>query len=171
MSYKNVQYGRSRIRRNYARVQTNVELPNLIEVQTESFKWLLEDGIAELFKEISPIKDHGDGEKFELHFGAHEFDEPKYTIKEAKMHSVNYSRALRVNVELENKETGEVKEDKIFMGEFPVMTPWGTFIINGSERVIVTQIVRSAGAFFSVEVDKKSGQRLFSGQIIPTRGA
>lgn len=171
MSYKNVQYGRSRIRRNYARVQTNVELPNLIEVQTESFKWLLEDGIAELFKEISPIKDHGDGEKFELHFGTHEFDEPKYTIKEAKMHSVNYSRALRVNVELENKETGEVKEDKIFMGEFPVMTPWGTFIINGSERVIVTQIVRSAGAFFSVEVDKKSGQRLFSGQIIPTRGA
>ena len=99
LSYKNVQYGRSRIRRNYARVQTNVELPNLIEVQTESFKWLLEDGIAELFKEISPIKDHGDGEKFELHFGAHEFDEPKYTIKEAKMHSVNYSRALRVNVE------------------------------------------------------------------------
>ena len=171
MSYKNVQYGRSRVRRNYARVQTNVDLPNLIEVQTESFKWLLGEGIAELFRELSPIKDHGDGEKFELHFGEHEFDEPKYTIKEAKMHSVNYSRALRVNVELENKETGEVKEDKIFMGEFPVMTPWGTFIINGSERVIVTQIVRSAGAFFSVEVDKKSGQRLFSGQIIPTRGA
>ncbi len=170
MSYKNVQYGRTRVRRNYARVQTNIELPNLIEVQTESFKWFLKDGIAELFKELSPIKDHGDGEKFELHFGEHEFDEPKYTIKEAKMHSVNYSRALRVNVELENKETGEVKEDKIFMGEFPVMTPWGTFIINGSERVIVTQIVRSAGAFFSVEVDKKSGQRLYSGQIIPTRG-
>ena len=170
MSYKNVQYGRSRVRRNYARVQTNIELPNLIEVQTESFKWLLGEGIGELFKELSPIKDHGDGEKFELHFGEHEFDEPKYTIKEAKMHSVNYSRALRVNVELENKETGEIKEDKIFMGEFPVMTPWGTFIINGSERVIVTQIVRSAGAFFSVEVDKKSGQKLFSGQIIPTRG-
>ena len=170
MSYKNVQYGRTRVRRNYARVQTNIELPNLIEVQTESFKWLLGEGIAELFKELSPIKDHGDGEKFELHFGEHEFDEPKYTIKEAKMHSVNYSRALRVNVELENKETGEIKEDKIFMGEFPVMTPWGTFIINGSERVIVTQIVRSAGTFFSVEVDKKSGQKLFSGQIIPTRG-
>ena len=99
LSYKNVQYGRSRIRRNYARVQTNVELPNLIEVQTESFKWLLEDGIAELFKEISPIKDHGDGEKFELHFGAHEFDEPKYTIKEAKYEKHNlYLSFARNNV-------------------------------------------------------------------------
>lgn len=171
MSYKNIQYGRTRVRRNYARVQTNVELPNLIAVQTESFKWLLGEGLDEVFKEVSPIKDHGDGEKFELRFGEHEFDEPEYTIKEAKMHSVNYSRALRVKVELENKETGEVIEDKVFMGDFPVMTPWGTFIINGSERVIVTQIVRSAGAFFSSEADKKTGQKLFKGQIIPTRGA
>ncbi len=171
MSYKNIQYGRKRIRRNYARVQTNVELPNLIAVQTESFKWLLGEGLDEVFKEVSPIKDHGDGEKFELRFGEHEFDEPEYTIKEAKKHSVNYSRALRVKVELENKETGEVIEDKVYMGDFPVMTPWGTFIINGSERVIVTQIVRSAGAFFSSEADKKTGQRMYKGQIIPTRGA
>ena len=132
MSYKNVQYGRTRVRRNYARVQTNVELPNLIEIQTKSFDWFMKDGFSALFKELSPIKDHGDGEKFELHFKEHEFDEPKYSIRDAKIHKVNYSRALRVNVELENKETGEFKDDKIFMGEIPVMTPWGTFIINGS---------------------------------------
>jgi DNA-directed RNA polymerase subunit beta len=171
LSYKIVQYGRTTQRRNYGRVQTNVDLPNLIEVQTASFQWLLGEGFDELFKELSPIKDHGDGEKFELTFGEHEFDEPKYSIREAKIHKVNYSRALRVNVSLENKETGEIKEDKIFMGDFPVMTPWGTFICNGSERVIVTQIVRSAGTFFKKDVDKKTGQQLFSGQIIPTRGA
>ena len=107
MSYKNVQYGRSHVRRNYARVQTNVELPNLIEVQTGSFAWLLDEGLSTLFKELSPIKDHGDGEKFELNFLSHEFDAPKYTIQEAKMQNVNYTRALRVNDALENKETGE----------------------------------------------------------------
>ena len=171
MSWKNIQYGKKRVRRNYSRVQTNVELPNLIEVQTESFKWLLEDGLKALFKDISPIKDHGDGEKFELYFRDYEFDAPKYSIREAKVQKVNYSRALKVNVELYNKETGEIKEEKIFMGDFPVMTPWGTFINNGSERVIVTQIVRSAGAFFSREKDKKTGHYRFTGQIIPTRGA
>ena len=171
MSYKNIQYGRTRVRRNYGRVQTNVELPNLIEVQTESFKWLLETGLKELFTELSPIKEHEEGGKVELSFLDYEFSEPKYSIKEAKMHNVNYSRALHVNVALENKETGEIKDDKIFLGEFPVMTPWGTFIINGAERVIVTQIIRSAGVFFSKEVDKRSGQALYSGQIIPTRGA
>ena len=170
MSYKNVQYGRKNVRRNYARVQTNVDLPNLIEVQTESFKWLLGEGLATLFKELSPIKDHGDGEKFELSYLEHEFSDPKYTIQEAKMHNVNYSRQLYCKVALENKETGELKEDKVFMGDFPMMTPSGTFIIHGSERVIVTQIVRSAGVFFSKEVDKKTGQALFAGQIIPTRG-
>ncbi len=171
MSFKNIQYGKTRVRRNYARVQTNVELPNLIEVQTGSFKWFMENGIKELFTEISPIKDHGDGEKFELIFGDYDFDEPKYSVPEAKIHNVNYSQALKVNVQLFNKETGEIKEDKIFMGEFPVMTPWGTFIINGSERVVVTQIIRSAGVFFGKEVNKKSGRANYSGQVIPTRGA
>lgn len=171
MSWKNIQYGKKRVRRNYSRVQTNVELPNLIEVQTESFKWLMDEGLRSLFSEISPIKDHGDGEKFELYFKEHEFEEPNYSIKEAKIHNVNYSRALKVNVELYNKETGEIKEEKIYMGDFPVMTPWGTFINNGSERVIVTQIIRSAGAFFSREKDKKTGHLHYTGQIIPTRGA
>ncbi|MGI6728653.1 MAG: DNA-directed RNA polymerase subunit beta [Bacilli bacterium] len=171
MSWKEITYGKDRVRRNYSRVPTNVELPNLIEVQTESFKWLMEKGLKDLFDELSPIKDHGDGEKFELYFTDYEFDEPKYTIAEAKMHNANYSRALKVTVSLENKETGEVKEDKVFMGEFPVMTPWGTFIINGSERVVVSQIIRSSGVFFSKNKDSKSGQIRFSGQIIPTRGA
>ena len=169
MSFKNVVYGKNRVRRNYSRVQTNVELPNLIEVQTQSFEWFVNEGIKELFKEISPIKDHG--EKLELYFQNYEFDEPKYSIPEAKRNDVNYSRPLKVDVLLKNKETGEIKEQKIFLGEFPVMTPWGTFIINGAERVIVSQIIRSAGVFFSSETDKKSGQVLFSGQVIPTRGA
>ena len=109
----------------------------------------MDEGLRALFKEISPIKDHGDGEKFELHFMEHYFEEPKYSIKEAKLHKVNYSRSLKVHVALENKETGEFKDDTVFMGELPIMTPWGTFIFNGSERVVVTQIVRSAGVFFS----------------------
>lgn len=171
LSWKNIQYGKKRVRRNYSRVQTNVELPNLIEVQTSSFDWLVKQGIKELLAEISPIKDHSDGEKFELYFGDYEFDEPKYTVKEAKKHNVNYARSLKINVSLVNKETGEIKEDKIFMGEFPWMTPWGTFIINGSERVVVTQIIRSAGVFFSSTIEKKSGKEIYSGQIIPTRGA
>ena len=170
LSYKNVVYGKNRVRRNYSRVQTVVDLPNLIEVQTESFAWFKNEGIKELFKEISPIKDHS--EKLELYFGDYEFDEPKYDIHETKRNDANYSQALKVDVLLKNKETGEIKEQqKIFLGEYPVMTPWGTFIINGAERVIVTQIIRSAGVFYSSEVDKKSGQVLYSGQVIPTRGA
>ena len=171
MGYKNKLYGKTRVRRNYARVLTDVKLPNLIKIQTESFQWLLDTGLKELFEELSPITDHNDGEKFELYFSEYEFDEPKYSIRESKVHSVNYSRALKVNVQLLNKETGEIKEDKIFMGDFPMMTPWGTFIINGAERVVVTQIIRSAGVFFSKEINKKSGRANFSGQVIPTRGA
>ena len=169
MGYKNVTYGKNRVRRNYSRVRANIELPNLIEVQTKSFESFIQEGLKELFTEISPIKDHG--EKLELYFGDYEFDEPKYTIPQAKKNDVNYAMALKVDVKLVNKETGEIKEQKIFLGDYPMMTPWGTFIINGAERVIVSQIIRSAGVFYSSEIDKKSGQILNSGQIIPTRGA
>lgn len=162
-------YGKTRVRRNYSRVQTNVELPDLIEVQTKSFNWFITEGMKELFKEISPIRDHG--EKLELYFGDFEFDEPKYTIPLAKINDANYSRPLKVDVRLVNNETGEIKEQKLFLGEFPMMTPWGTFVINGAERVIVTQIIRSAGVFYSSNIDKKSGQIQFYGQVIPTRGA
>ncbi len=169
MSYKNVVYGKNRVRRNYSRVQTNVELPDLIEVQTKSFAWFISDGLKELFAELSPIKDHA--EKIELYFGDFEFEEPKYTIPEAKRNVTSYSRPLKVDVKLVSKETGEIKEQKIFLGDFPMMTPWGTFVINGAERVIVTQIVRSAGAFYSKEVDKATGQVRFYGLVMPTRGA
>ncbi|HOE07145.1 MAG TPA: DNA-directed RNA polymerase subunit beta [Bacilli bacterium] len=169
MSYKNIVYGKNIERRNYSRVQTNVELPNLIEIQTKSFDWFVHEGIEELFNEISPIRDHG--EKLELYFKNFEFDEPKYTISEAKRNLTNYSRPLKADVSLVSKETGEIKEQKIFLGEFPIMTPWGTFIITGAERVVVTQIIRSAGAFYSKSIDKKTAQVQYYGQIIPTRGA
>ena len=169
MGYKNVKYGKNRIRRNYSRVQTNVELPNLIEIQTKSFDWFITTGLNNLFAEFSPIKDYGGN--LELYFNNFEFGEPKYTISEAKRNDMNYSRPLRCEVMLKENSTGEIKYDTIFLGEYPMMTPYGTFIINGAERVVVTQIVRSAGAFYSSTVDKKSGQKQFYGQIIPTRGA
>ena len=169
MSWKNVVYGKNRVRRNYSRVQTNVELPDLVEVQTKSFKWFIETGLKELFKEFSPIKDHS--ERLELYFEDYEFGEPKYTIQEAKRNDATYSCPLRAEVRLKDNETGEIKQEKLFLGDFPMMTPYGTFVINGAERVIVSQIIRSAGVFFSKTVDKKSGQIQFYGQIIPTRGA
>ena len=169
MSYKNVKYGRNRIRRNYSRVQTNVELPNLIEIQTKSFDWFVSTGLKNLFAEFSPIKDYGGN--LELYFDNFEFDEPKYSIPEAKRNDMNYSRPLKADVMLKANETGEIKVDKIYLGEFPMMTPWGTFVINGAERVVVTQIIRSAGAFYNCSTDKKSGQKQYYGQIIPTRGA
>ncbi|HRY77508.1 MAG TPA: DNA-directed RNA polymerase subunit beta [Candidatus Izemoplasmatales bacterium] len=180
MDYKTVKYGKKRERRNYSRVKSNVELPNLIEVQTQSFDWFMNIGLKELFKDISPITNFM--ENLEVYFGEYEFGDPKYSVLECKEKDMTFSRPLRVAVRLLNKdavdkETGEVivkdyiKEQKIFMGDFPVMTPVGTFIINGSERVIVSQIVRSSGVFFSEEVDKKTLQRRYLGQVIPTRGA
>jgi DNA-directed RNA polymerase subunit beta len=176
VDYKTVKYGKKRERRNYSRVKSNVELPNLIEVQTSSFEWFTETGLRELFHDISPITNFT--ENLELYFGDYEIGEPKYSVLECKEKDVTYSRPLRVTVRLLNKDavdkdTGEVniKEQKIFMGDIPVMSSVGTFIINGSERVIVSQIVRSSGVFFSEEVDKKTLQRKYLGQVIPTRGA
>ncbi|MDZ4197548.1 MAG: DNA-directed RNA polymerase subunit beta, partial [Candidatus Izemoplasmatales bacterium] len=180
MDFKTVQYGKKRERRNYSRVKSNVELPDLVEVQTSSFEWFVQTGLKELFEDISPITNFT--ENLELYFGDYELGEPKYTVLECKEKDVTYSRPLRVSVRLRNKETidretGEeiikdsVKEQKIFMGDIPVMSPVGTFIINGSERVIVSQIVRSAGVFYAVDTDKKTLQRRYLGQVIPTRGA
>lgn len=180
MNYKNVKYGKTRERRNYSRVKANVELPNLIEVQTESFDWFLETGLKELFRDISPITNFNGN--VELYFGDFELEPAKYSVNECKEKDLNFSRALKVSVRLKNKnlvdpKTGEfigedhIVENKIFMGDIPMMTPVGTFIINGSERVIVSQIVRSAGVFYSEEVDKKTLHRKYLGQVIPTRGA
>ncbi len=180
MDYKTVTYGKKRTRRNYSRVKSNVELPNLIEVQTSSFEWFVENGLKELFVDISPITNFT--ENLELYFKDYELESPKYTVEECKEKDLTYSCPLKVQVQLRNKdqvdpESGEViaadsiKEQRIFMGDIPMMTPVGTFIINGSERVIVSQIVRSSGVFYSEEVDKKTLQRKYLGQVIPTRGA
>jgi DNA-directed RNA polymerase subunit beta len=169
VSYKLVNYGKTRQRRNYSQVKSNVELPDLIKVQTESFKWFIEKGLGELFRDISPIQNFT--ENIELYFDDYELSEEKYDIGDSKVKDMTYSRPLRVNVKLVNKETGEIKEQKIFMGDFPMMTPTGSFIINGSERVIVSQIVRSAGVFFSENIDKKTLKSKYLGQVIPTRGA
>ncbi len=169
MSYKLVQYGKKRERRNYSRVKSNVDLPDLIRVQTDSFAWFIETGLKELFRDISPIQNFT--ENIELYFEGHELGEEKYNINDSKVKDMTYSKPLRVNVKLVNKETGEIKEQKIFMGDFPIMSPTGSFIINGSERVIVSQIVRSAGVFFSENIDKKTLKSKYLGQVIPTRGA
>ncbi len=179
MDYKTVKYGKRRERRNYSRVKSNIELPNLIEVQTSSFEWFVQTGLRELFDDLSPITNFT--ENLELYFGEYELEPAKYTVQECKEKDMTFSRPLKVKVQLRNtdvfdKITGEVatdsiKEQKIFMGDIPMMSPIGSFIINGSERVIVSQIVRSSGVFFSEEIDKKTLQRKYLGQVIPTRGA
>jgi DNA-directed RNA polymerase subunit beta len=169
-SYKEIPYGRKRIRRNYSRISGALEIPNLIEIQTGSFDRFLKDGITYMFNDISPIKDHS--ENLILDFVGHEIGSPKYDLNEAKERDVTYSAPLKVKVRLTNLEKNEVLEQEVFMGDLPLMTPTGTFIINGAERVIVTQLVRSSGVYYSnKEIDKKSGKEKITGQIIPTRGA
>ncbi len=169
MNYKNVNYGKKSVRRNYSKIRTEVELPNLIEIQTKSFDWFVGDGLAELFKDVSPITSfNGD---LKLYFGEHRFEDSKFSIVDCKLRDINYSRPLKVNVRLENAQTGEVLEQELFMGDIPYMTPVGTFVINGAERVIISQIVRSSGVYYAKEIDKKTGDTKYTGTVIPTRGA
>ncbi len=170
MSYKNVNYGKKSVRRNYSKVRTDVALPNLIEIQTKSFDNFVTEGLKELFSDISPIKSY-DGNNLEIYFGDFRFEDPKYDVVECKLRDVNYSRPLKVKVRLNNNVTGEQKEKELFFGDIPYMTPVGTFIINGAERVVISQIVRSAGVYYANEIDKKSGDIRYTGQVIPTRGA
>ena len=145
------------------------ELPNLVEVQTKSFKWFLEEGLMEVLRDVSPITDHS--EKLVIEFVSYSIDsKPKYTVEECKERDANYAAPLKVNVRLTNKETGEVKQTDIFMGDFPIMTETGTFVINGAERVIVSQIIRSPGMYYDKSIDK-SGNEIYSAQVIPYRGA
>jgi len=163
-----VNYGKHRVRRSYARIGEVLELPNLIEIQTNSYKWFLDEGIHEMFHDISPIEDHAGN--LSLEFLDYEFQEPKYTVAEARSHDANYSAPIYVNLRLINKETGEVKDQKVFFGDFPLMTEMGTFIINGAERVIVSQLVRSPGVYFHDKVDR-NGKESFGSTVIPNRGA
>ena len=163
-----VQYGRHRQRRSYARIKEVLELPNLIEIQTSSYKWFLDEGLREMFQDISPIEDFTGN--LSLEFIDYSLGEPKYSVEESKERDVTYAAPLRVKVRLINKETGEVKDQEVFMGDFPLMTETGTFIINGAERVIVSQLVRSPSVYYNVKTDK-NGRRGFSATVIPNRGA
>lgn len=157
------------VRMSYARMDEVLEMPNLIEVQKNSYKWFLEEGLKEVFQDISPITDYSGN--LVLEFVDFSLDkEPKYSIEECKERDATYATALKVKVRLHNKETDEIKEQEIFMGDFPIMTDNGTFIINGAERVIVSQLVRSPGIYYGVDYDKV-GKQLFSATVIPNRGA
>ncbi|NLZ39025.1 MAG: DNA-directed RNA polymerase subunit beta [Firmicutes bacterium] len=158
----------TRKRRNYARIDEILELPNLIEIQKSSYEWFLKEGLQEMFDEISPIQDFTGN--LVLEFIGYTLGEPKYSVDECKERDATYSVPLRVRVRLINKETGEVKEQEVFMGDFPLMTNNGTFIINGAERVIVSQLVRSPGVYFNSQIDF-SGKVLYTATIIPNRGA
>ena len=163
-----VQYGRHRQRRSYARISEVLELPNLIEIQTASYDWFLQEGLKEMFQDISPIEDFTGN--LSLEFVDYSLGEPKYPVDESKDRDVTYNAPLRVKVRLLNNETGEVKEQEVFMGDFPLMTDTGTFVINGAERVIVSQLVRSPSVYFNKKIDK-NGKRGHTATVIPNRGA
>ncbi|MBR2678968.1 MAG: DNA-directed RNA polymerase subunit beta [Bacilli bacterium] len=167
MSYKIVKSGKYRERRNFSSIRNTYELKDLLEIQKKSYNWFIETGIKEVFEDLFPVENFSG--TLSLEFGDYHFDEPKYSIKESKDRQSTYSAPLRVEVRLFNRETGEVKEQEIFMGDMPIMTDSGTFVINGAERVIVSQLVRSPSVYFNYEIDK-NGRELITSQIIPNRG-
>ena len=167
MAYKIVKCGDYRERRNYSRIRNTYELKDLLEIQKKSYERFINVGIKEVFEDLFPVENFSG--TLSLEFGDYHFDEPRYSIKESKDRETTYSAPLRVDVRLFNRETGEVKEQEIFMGDMPMMTESGTFVINGAERVIVSQLVRSPSVYFNREVDK-NGRELITSQIIPTRG-
>src|SRR4026208_2230657 len=157
-------------RKRYARIPEVLPVPNLIELQLESFRWFIDKGLRELFDEISPIKDFT-GKVMELQFLDYEFGAPKYSEEECRTKDLTFSKPLYVNVELLIKETGEIQRQRVYMGDYPWMTDQGTFVINGAERVVVSQLVRSPGVYYSESEDPASGRMLFSAKVIPNRGA
>ncbi len=163
-----VKYGKHRVRRSYSRIKEVLDLPNLIEIQTNSYNWFLDEGLREMFEDIMPIEDFAGN--LSLEFVDYQLLEPKYTVEEARQHDANYSAPLHVTLRLINKETGEIKSQDVFFGDFPLMTKQGTFIINGAERVIVSQLVRSPGVYYNSEVDK-NGRMSYGTTVIPNRGA
>ena len=157
-------------RKSFSRSRFDYPLPNLVEVQTKSYKWFLEEGLMEVLRDVSPITDYSGNLVIEFISYTLDVTKPKYPVEECKERDVNYAAPLKVNVRLTNKQTGEVKQHEVFMGEFPIMTETGTFVINGAERVIVSQIIRSPGMYYKSEIDK-AGKRSYFTQIIPYRGA
>ena len=167
MAYKIVKSGDYRERRNFSRIRNTYELKDLLEIQKKSYEKFINEGIKEVFNDLFPVENFSG--TLTLDFGDYHFDEPRYSIKESKDRETTYSAPLRVEVQLLNRETGEVKEQEIFMGDMPIMTESGTFVINGAERVIVSQLVRSPSVYFNHEIDK-NGRELITSQIIPSRG-
>ena len=157
-----------RTRYSYARIKEVMEMPHLLDIQRASYKWFLDEGLQEIFHDISPIQDFSGN--LVLSFESFSLGEPKYELDECKERDVTYAAPIRVNVRLINRETGEIKEQEVFMGDFPLMTDTGTFVINGAERVIVSQLVRSPGAYYGMEIDP-TGKHLYNATVIPNRGA
>ncbi len=167
MAYKVVNCGDHRKRRNFSKIRNTYELNDLLEIQRKSYNWFIEVGIKEVLEDLFPVENFAG--TLSLEFGDYHFDEPRYSIKECKERYATYASPLKVEVRLFNNETGEVKEQEIFLGDMPLMTESGTFVINGAERVIVSQLVRSPSVYFNKEIDK-NGRLLITSQIIPTRG-
>ena len=167
MAYKIVDCGDHRKRRNFSKIKNTYELSDLLEIQKKSYQWFIEKGISEVFEDLFPVENFAGTLRME--FGDYHFDEPRYSIKECKERYATFAAPLKVDVRLFNNESGEVKEQEIFLGDMPLMTESGTFVINGAERVIVSQLVRSPSVYFNKEVDK-NGRLLITSQIIPTRG-
>ncbi len=158
------------VRMSFSRIDEVLEMPNLIEVQKDSYQWFLDEGLKEVFKDVSGITDYTGNLVLDFVDYKLDVDKPNYTVEECKERDTTYAAALRVTARLLNKESGEIKESEVFMGDFPLMTDSGTFVINGAERVIVSQLVRSPGVYYKMEYDK-TGKELFSSTVIPTRGA
>ena len=168
VNVKPVKLGKN-VRMSFSRIGEVLEMPNLIEVQKNSYRWFLEEGLKEVFHDVSPITDYQGNLVLDF-IDYHLDDQPKYSIAECKERDTTYAAPLRVRASLLNRETGEVKEQDIYMGDFPLMTDSGTFVINGAERVIVSQLVRSPGVYYSSSRDK-TGKELFAATVIPNRGA
>ncbi|RUA15422.1 MAG: DNA-directed RNA polymerase subunit beta, partial [Clostridia bacterium] len=156
-------------RKSYSRLNPVMQLPQLIQVQIDSYGRFLDEGLRQLFSEVSPISSYN--KNLELHLGEHRFGDPKFTVSECRDRESTYNMPLYVQIKLVNRETGEIQEQEVFMGDFPKMTENATFIYNGAERVIVSQLIRSPGAYFMAEEDRQTGRRLCSAKIIPYRGA
>ena len=168
VNVKPVQLGKN-TRMSFGKIEEVLKMPNLIEIQKNSYEWFLNEGLKEVFKDVSGITDFNNN--LVLDFVDYKLDDkPNYSVSECKERDATYAAALRVTARLLNKETGEIKESEVFMGDFPLMTPSGTFVINGAERVIVSQLVRSPGVYYKMDYDR-SGKELFSSTIIPNRGA
>jgi DNA-directed RNA polymerase subunit beta len=156
-----------RARKSFSRLKHVLELPNLIDIQKASFAWFLEDGLRETIDDISPIEDYTG--TLAVEFGDYTFGDPPISIQECREKDLTYQAPLNMTVRFVNKETGEIREQNVFMGDFPMMTEWGTFIINGTERVIVTQLVRSPGAYLMEPKD--ATKQVFTANLMPSRGS